>query len=270
MAVTVDGETVVDLWGGWADADRRTPWEKDTRRRRHVVHEGRDRAVRAPAGRAGELDFDAPVARYWPEFADAASTLVRHLLTHQAGLPALRTPLEPGAFYDWDPVVEALAAEAPFWEPGTAYGYHGLTFGFLVGEVVRRVTGAASATFFRREVAGPLGLDLPIGLPESEHGRVSHLNPAPPPAPSDPVAAVPAAGDDRPDVGPGLMMLNTGGYLVPEEWDSPAALVGRAAGHRRRRQRPLAGRDVPRDRARPRVGRSARRTSPAWARCSRR
>src|SRR5262249_55667432 len=123
----------------------------------------------------GLLDLDAPVTEYWPEFGQAGKDRipVRWLLTHQAGLPAVRQPLPPGKLFDWDSVVSTLAAEAPFWEPGTRQGYHALTFGHLVGEVIRRVWGKPLADFFRDEIAGPRGLDFHLGLPESEEGRVA-------------------------------------------------------------------------------------------------
>src|SRR5262249_46523284 len=123
----------------------------------------------------GQLDLDAPVARYWPEFAQAGKEAipVRLLLDHQAGLPAFRAPLKPGGLYDWPYLVERLAAEPPFWRPGVRKGYHASTFGHLVGEVVRRVVQKDLGTFFRDEVAGPLGLDFHLGLPEEDEQRVA-------------------------------------------------------------------------------------------------
>lgn len=226
VAITVGGEPVVDLWGGFADADRTTPWQVDTIAVLMSCTKGATALCAHILAAEGELDFDAPVARYWPEFAQAGKdgVLVRHVLSHQAGLPAVRTPLEPGAFYDAERMAEVLAAEEPFWEPGTAYGYHGLTFGFLVGEIVRRITGIGLGAFFRGEVAEPLGLDLAIGLPAREHRRVSHLNPAPPPAPGDAVPPFLVRAMTDPTSVQALMMGNTGGYFVPEAWDSPAAL----------------------------------------------
>jgi CubicO group peptidase (beta-lactamase class C family) len=125
------------------------------------------------------------VVQYWPEFAQAGKeTLpVRYLLTHQAGLPALREFLPPEAVYQWDTMAGALAAETPWWEPGTQHGYHALTYGWLVGEVVRRITGKSVGRYFREEVAGPLEADFQIGLPEADEARVSLLIPPPPPTP---------------------------------------------------------------------------------------
>jgi CubicO group peptidase (beta-lactamase class C family) len=185
-----------------------------------------DRRVEVELAAAGELDFDSPVARYWPEFAANGKdgVLVRHVLSHQSGLPAVRTPLKPGAFYDWDYMAQVLAAEEPFWRPGSKHGYHGMTWGFLVGEIVRRVSGRSIGEYFRSEVAEPLGIDFSIGLPESEHGRVAHLNAAPPPSPDGPVPRFLIMAMTEPTSIQALMMGNTGGYFMPEEWDQPQAL----------------------------------------------
>jgi CubicO group peptidase (beta-lactamase class C family) len=227
VAVTVDGETVVDLWGGHADPERTRTWEKDTLCVAMSSTKGATALAAHLLAAAGDLDVDAPVAAYWPEFAAAGKdrVLVRHLLNHQAGLPALRDPVPVGGFYDWDDVVGRLAAEAPFWEPGTRHGYHALTFGFLVGEVVRRVTGRSLGRFVADEIASPLGLDLHIGLPEGEADRVARLVPPPDPQPGDPLPRFLVQAMTEPDSVPGLVMLNNGGYLVPGEWDSPAALA---------------------------------------------
>jgi CubicO group peptidase (beta-lactamase class C family) len=127
----------------------------------------------------GELDFDAPVREYWPEFeAEGKQEVpVRWLLSHRAGLPVVDARLTPAEALAWDPMVEALAAQRPLWEPGTAHGYHAITYGWLVGEVVRRISGRGIGRFFADEIAGPLGLDFWIGLPESEEERVSRLIP---------------------------------------------------------------------------------------------
>lgn len=226
VAVTVGGETVVDLWGGHADAERTRTWEKNTVTTVMSCTKGATALCAHLLVVAGELDVDERVAAYWPEFAASGKqdVLVRHLLTHQAGLPAVRDYLPAGAFYDWDDMVARLAAEEPFWEPGTRHGYHGLTFGFLVGEVVRRVNGEPIDQFFAREVAGPLGLDLAMGLPASEHGRVASFLPPPPPSGDDPVAKMHQVAFTDPTSMAALMLMNNGGYLVPGEWDSPAAL----------------------------------------------
>jgi CubicO group peptidase (beta-lactamase class C family) len=227
VAVRLGGETVVDLWGGFADADRAHEWAEDTVCIMFSCTKGVVALCAHMLAVEGELDFDAPVSAYWPEFASNGKegVLVRHLLSHQAGLPAVRTPLKPGAFYDWDYMVDVLAAEEPFWRPGSTHGYHGLTYGFLVGEVIRRVSGQTVGEYLRAEVAEPLGLDLTIGLPASERGRVSHVNGAAPPAPGEPVSQYLVKAMTEPASIQALMMANNGGYLVPEGWDSPAALA---------------------------------------------
>ncbi len=176
VCVVADGRPVVDLWGGTADRRDGRPWERDTL---VVVWSCTKAAIALCAhilvGR-GLLDLDAPVARYWPEFAAAGKhgITLRLLLSHQAGIPAIRAPLRPGDLYDWDTMTRAIAAEAPFWPPGTRQGYHAVTFGHAVGEVVRRVSGRGAGDFFRDEIAGPLGLDFHIGLPEGDEPRVAH------------------------------------------------------------------------------------------------
>lgn len=177
VSVYWHGRQVVDLWGGMADPDAGRPWERDTLQ---VVY-STTKAITATCAlllaQRGELDLDAPVARYWPEFAAAGKERipVRWLLTHQAGLPAVDRPISRDEAIAWDPVVKELAAQRPYWEPGTAHGYHGLTYGWLVGEVVRRVSGRSLGTFLAEEIARPLGLDFWIGLPASEQHRVSRI-----------------------------------------------------------------------------------------------
>jgi CubicO group peptidase (beta-lactamase class C family) len=128
----------------------------------------------------GRVDLDAPVARYWPEFAQAgkAAVPVRMLLNHQAGLPAIRAPLPPGSnILNWETMTDALAAQAPWWTPGTRFGYHVNTIGFLIGEVLRRVDGRSIGTYVREELAEGLDVDFLIGVPPSEDGRVAHWFP---------------------------------------------------------------------------------------------
>jgi CubicO group peptidase (beta-lactamase class C family) len=227
VALTVGGEAVVDLWGGWCDADRRRPWTRDTVTIVMSCTKGATALCAHMLAVEGELDFDAPVTRYWPEFGAAGkeSVLVRHLLTHQAGVPCLRDPLPAGAMLDWDEMVRRIAAEPPFWEPGTAYGYHGITLGWLVGEVVRRVTGQRLGDFFRAEVAEPLGLDFSIGTPSSELGRYAPALAAPPPDPGEPVSRYMMVAMSEPDSIQALMLINSGGYLTPEGWNSTEALA---------------------------------------------
>lgn len=210
--VAVDGRVVVDLWGGIADRRTGRPWERDTL---VVVWSCTKGAVALCAHvlrSRGLLDFDVPVARYWPEFARGGkeSIVVRRLLDHQAGLPAVRAPLRQGGMYDWNYMTEVLAAEAPFWEPGTRQAYGATTFGHLVGEVVRRAAGRDLADFFREEVAGPLGIDFFLGLPEADEGRVARTVRPDPPPPGEPPRRFTEEADKNPDGLQALMVRNTG------------------------------------------------------------
>jgi CubicO group peptidase (beta-lactamase class C family) len=225
VAVTVDGETVVDLWGGIADPATGREWTSDTLSNLFSCTKGATALCAHLLADRGELDLDAPVSSLWPEFAKNGKDRipVRQLLCHQAGLPALREPLPEGALYDWDLMTDRLAAEEPFWEPGTRHGYHALTFGFLVGEVVRRVSGASLGAFFREEVAAPLGLDLWLGLPEEHEPRVAPTIPAEMPASVDELPAMHRAAFADMASLQGLVLANNGGYLLPGEPDSRAA-----------------------------------------------
>ncbi|MBB5911870.1 CubicO group peptidase (beta-lactamase class C family) [Nocardia transvalensis] len=196
-AVTVyrDGRPVVDLWGGLADPATDRPWERDTLQLVYSATKGVTATAAHLLAQRGELDLDAPVARYWPEFAAAGKTdiPVRWLLSHRSGVVALDRPVPLDDALAWDPMVAALAAQRPSWTPGTAHGYHGRTFGWLVGEVIRRVSGRSPGRFVAEEIAGPLGVDFFIGLPEEERGRVSRLVFAPKPDLSAvPLDAIPA------------------------------------------------------------------------------
>ncbi|MFG3139661.1 serine hydrolase domain-containing protein [Streptomyces sp. NPDC048211] len=177
VTVMVDGRPVADLWGGWADGARSRPWERDTLVNVWSTTKGPVALCAHILADRGLLDLDAPVASYWPEFAAAGkeAVLVRHLLSHRAGLAGLREPHTLAELYDWDLTTARLAATAPWWEPGTRSGYHALTYGFLVGEVIRRVSGLLPGEFLRREVTGPLGIDFTVGLPEKEAARAAEL-----------------------------------------------------------------------------------------------
>ncbi|MFD4509936.1 serine hydrolase domain-containing protein [Streptomyces sp. NPDC058457] len=179
VAVFVDGEPVVDVWAGFADAGRTRAWERDTIVSVFSVTKTMTALCALVLIDRGELDPDAPVARYWPEFAAAGkeNVLVRHLLSHTAGLPDWEGPVEE--LYDWTAATARLAGQAPQWEPGTAAGYHSLTQGFLVGEVMRRITGRSVGEFFAAEVAGPLGADFHIGLGPEHDPRVTPTVPPP-------------------------------------------------------------------------------------------
>ena len=179
LAVCVDGHLVVDLWAGYADAARTRPWDRDTIVNLYSIGKAVTAVCALRLVEAGRLDLDAPVARYWPEFAQAgkAQIPVRYLLTHQAALPAIARPLPSGAWSHWDVMTAALAAQAPWWEPGTGHGYHVNTQGFLVGEVVRRITGKTLGTYLREAVTGPAGVDFFIGLGPELEGRCADVLP---------------------------------------------------------------------------------------------
>ncbi|MFG2819145.1 serine hydrolase domain-containing protein [Kitasatospora sp. NPDC048365] len=181
VAVHVDGEPVVDLWGGYTDEARSVGWERDTLVGVNSTTKTMTALCALLLADRGELDLNAPVAAYWPEFATAGKerVLVRHVLSHTAGLPDLSGPTAVEELYDWEGVTSGLAAQAPEWEPGTAAGYHALTFGYLVGELVRRITGRSIGAFFAEEVAGPLGTDFHIGLPVGHDHRLAPLLPPP-------------------------------------------------------------------------------------------
>ena len=182
FCATVNGETAVDIWGGYADAAKTKPWQKDTIVNVYSTTKTMAALVALMLADRGLLDFDAPVARYWPEFAanGKANVKVSHIMSHSAGLSGWKEKIAKHDLYDWDKCASLLAAQAPFWEPGTAPGYHAITQGYLVGEIVRRIAGKTIGTVFREEVARPLGADFHIGLPASEDDRVAELI-APPP-----------------------------------------------------------------------------------------
>ena len=181
LAVHVDRQLVVDLWGGHADAARMRPWERDTIVNLYSVGKAVTAVCALRLVEVGRLDLEAPVARYWPEFAQAgkARVLVRHLLTHQAALPAVARPLPADAWNQWDVMTGALAAQAPWWEPGTGHGYHVNTQGFLVGEVVRRVTGTTLGTYLQESLAGPAGVDFFLGVGAELEERCAEVVPRP-------------------------------------------------------------------------------------------
>jgi CubicO group peptidase (beta-lactamase class C family) len=180
-AVYVDGEPVVDIWGGYADAARTISWERDAIVNVWSITKTMTALCALILADRGDLDLAAPVATYWPEFAAAGKerVRVRHVLSHTAGLPMWDEPMTVEDLYDWPTATARLAAQAPRWEPGTMAGYHSLTQGYLIGEVVRRVTGRSPGTFFAEEVAGPLGADFHIGLPPEHDHRVAPLIPPP-------------------------------------------------------------------------------------------
>jgi CubicO group peptidase (beta-lactamase class C family) len=175
VAICIDGKPVVDLWGGMADPATRQPWDKDTLVVVWSATKGMSAICLHMLADRGLLDFDQPVAAYWPEFgANGKSGIsVAMALSHQAGVPLWQETLPPDAAYVANFLAGRLATEAPIWEPGTAHGYHAVTIGVIEGELVRRITGRSIGTFLRKEVAGPLGADVWIGLPDREERRVA-------------------------------------------------------------------------------------------------
>lgn len=182
VAVSVHGEPVVDIWGGFADEARTIPWQRDTITNVWSTTKTMTFLCALLLVDRGELDVDAPVCRYWPEFAAAGKegVEVRHVLGHTAGLSGWAERLEPEDLADWERCTTLLARQEPWWEPGSASGYHALTQGYLIGEVVRRITGQTIGAWFREQVAEPLGADFAIGLPEADDVRVAPVV-APPP-----------------------------------------------------------------------------------------
>ncbi|MFI8996103.1 serine hydrolase domain-containing protein [Streptomyces sp. NPDC053542] len=222
VAAYRDGRKVVDLWAGDRDGDAAAagtgaPWEEGTAQLVRSATKGVAAVVPLLLHQRGQLDLDAPVGTYWPEYKAAGKerTLVRHLLSHRAGVPVLDTPLTPAEAVDGVSGPAAVAAQAPAWEPGTDHGYHAQTYSWLLSELVLRVTGRTIGAFVAEEISGPLGLDLWIGLPEAEaaRGRVGRLaEVSPPPAPE----------------GAGLRVRPK--RAVAEAYEDPASLTRRAFG----------------------------------------
>lgn len=185
FAVTLEGEYVVDLWGGHQDAARAKPWQEDTIINVYSSTKTMTFLVALMLADRGELDLDAPVARHWPEFAANGkdNVAVKNLLSHSAGLPGFSRPMSPAELYDWDLCCADLAAQAPWWEPGTASGYHAITQGYLIGEVVRRITGKTIGEFFKSDVADMVGADFQIGVDPADFSRIADLVAAPEVAP---------------------------------------------------------------------------------------
>lgn len=208
LCVMIDGEPVVDLWGGEG-------WTEDTVSVVFSTTKGMTALCAHVLASRGQLDLAAPVATYWPEFAQAGkeNITVGMLMSHRAGLPVVTTPLAEGAFYDWDGMADALAAERPLWEPGSRHGYHAFTFGWLVGEVVRRASKQSLGEFLRTEITEPLGLDLWLGLPAEIEPRVMPMGPAEP-QPGDEPSKLSVVAATEPESVQATLMINTGGYLL--------------------------------------------------------
>lgn len=232
LAIEIDGRVAVDLWGGWMDPARSLPWQRDTT---CVVFSNTKPATALCAhllAEQGALDLDRPAGDYWPAFRalDKRDITTRMLLDHTAGLPALRESLPDDAAFDWGYMVWRLERETPFWAPGTRVAYHGMTFGWLVGEIVRRTGGCSLGEFFARHVAQPLALDFWIGLPEHQERRVATI--VPPERLAVPRNARERDLCERPDSPAALFMKNTGGWR-PSRFNSRvghAAELGAAGG----------------------------------------
>lgn len=193
LAIVEEGHLVVDLWGGGADPMGKRPWREDTLVNTWSITKGMTALAALMLVDRGELDVDAPVAKYWPEFAanGKADVLVRHLLSHSSGLAGWDQPIDMIDLCDLEASTDRLAAQAPWWRPGEASGYHVLSFGHPIGALIKKITGRSLSTFFREEIAEPLGADYHIGLPLTEIGRVAETwsaAPPPPPPPADSIA----------------------------------------------------------------------------------
>ncbi|MGZ4172820.1 MAG: serine hydrolase domain-containing protein [Solirubrobacteraceae bacterium] len=186
IVLDLDGETVVDIWGGWCDAARSTPWSQDTITNVWSTTKTVTNLAALMLVDRGQIDAYAPVATYWPEFAANGKEAIeiRHILSHTSGISGWDPPFEVPDMYDWTTSTQRLAAQAPWWEPGTASGYHANNQGHLVGEVVRRVTGLPLKQFVAQEIAGPLAADFQIGAAERDWPRIAPVVP-PPPLPVD-------------------------------------------------------------------------------------
>src|SRR5215471_6793278 len=226
LVVDIDGDLVVDMWGGFCDQARTAPWTERTITNVWSSTKAVTSLAALMLADRGELDVEAPVARYWPEFAAAGKegVLVRHLMSHSSGVSGLEQPAAVADLYHWPTATSRFAAQAPWWEPGTASGYHALNYGHLVGEIVRRVSGKTLKRFVAEEIAGPLGADFQIGAAESDWGRIAPVVP-PPPLPID----LEALGLDSPAV-----KTFTGPVPMAEDANTPGwrrADIGAANGH---------------------------------------
>lgn len=229
VSICVDGERVVDLWGGHVAIDG-DPWEEDTLVTVFSCTKGAVALAAHLLADRGQLDLDAPVAEYWPEFAvnGKEKAVVSQMLSHSVGVPAIRQRLDAGLCTNWDAMCDALAAEEPWWEPGTRNGYHMLTFGWTAGEFVRRVSGKSLGEFFAEEVAGPAGADFHIGLDDSEHHRVAKVIAHRPPKGAPRSEYTNALLADRKSL-QNLAWLNSGGF-DPNSPDCWRAEIGGGGG----------------------------------------
>jgi CubicO group peptidase (beta-lactamase class C family) len=226
LVLDIDGEIVIDMWGGFCDEARTVPWSEHTITNVWSTTKTVTSLALLMLADRGELDVGAPVARYWPEFGanGKQDVKVSHLMSYSSGVSGLDQPAVLADLYDWDKATSRMAAQAPWWEPGTASGYHALNYGHLAGEVLRRITGTTLKRFVAEQIAGPLGADFQIGAAESDWARISPVVP-PPPLPIDLAALDPAS--------PAVRTL-TGPLVLAEEANTPAwrrADLGAVNGH---------------------------------------
>jgi CubicO group peptidase (beta-lactamase class C family) len=226
LVVDIDGDIVVDLWGGFSDEGRTIPWSEHTITNVWSSTKPVTSLAALMLVDRGELDVDDPVARYWPEFAAQGKQdiLVRHVMSHSSGVSGLEQPAAADDLYDWAAATSRMAAQAPWWPPGTASGYHALNYGHLVGELVRRISGKTLKQFVAEEIAAPLGADFQIGAAESDWDRISPVVP-PPPLPFDLATLDPLS--------PAVRTL-TGPFVPAEVANTPGwrrADIGAANGH---------------------------------------
>jgi CubicO group peptidase (beta-lactamase class C family) len=226
LVIDIDGQRAADIWGGFRDAGRTEPWAQDTITNVWSSTKTVTSLAALMLADRGQLDVYAPVADYWPEFAAAGKqdVRVRHLLSHTSGVSGLDQPAAVEDLYDFQKAASRMAAQAPWWEPGTASGYHALNFGHLVGEVVRRVSGKPLKQFVAEEIAGPLGADFQIGAVPADWGRIADVIP-PPPLPFDLASLGPDSPTYKTMTGPGpeASVANTAGWR--------GADIGAANGH---------------------------------------
>ncbi|KKC24315.1 serine hydrolase domain-containing protein [Sphingobium sp. YBL2] len=214
VAIYLDGEPVIDLWSGIADPVSGKPWDRETALTIFSAGKGLAAACLHVLIDRGLLDLDAPIARYWPEFAanGKGEATVALAMSHQLGLPLWQSEVPPGGLLGWELATRMLAQEPLIWEPGTVHGYHGIAIGFLWGELVHRITGMSIGEFAQQEIAGPLGAEIWFGLPEEEESRVATLIPAEPDSSAPMIAKIIA----EPDWIGGKMATNVGDLFAPE------------------------------------------------------
>ncbi|WP_299075081.1 serine hydrolase domain-containing protein [uncultured Paraglaciecola sp.] len=230
VCLSVNGETLVDLWGGVANQETGAPWERDTL---SIVFSCTKAATALCAHiliDRGQLDLNALVIDYWPEYGQHGKehTTVAMMLNHESGLPAFREPIKPGGFYDWDYMIARLENEVPFWEPGTRNGYHMVSFGWTVGELVRRVSGKSLGRFFADEVAGPTGADFWIGIPDEFDRQIAPMIPYTPQS-GDVFSDFSKKLFTDPKSAQALSFMNNGGWK-PDDPKAYRAEIGGAGG----------------------------------------